>query len=506
MSSYNDILDAGRIYVISTTSNNQSDSTSTVATDLFTEEQLTEVVSYLYTNIFDTERWTNTFKSAYTNVDAVVSSRRLTTADAGTLLVTFAYGTVDRLKEEVDQYPQETLNHLNIMFAPQNGGGVSICAINLNPVIATVTKLKAAMALIANPGAVAIVLAGLKVVVDKIIAEQLERFNALQANVEAMLDQQNHPEMIRAAIFAALAKDAALVGLVLAVANADKIKDQLETAMAEAVSGLHNLDLTKLQYLQSLYCSMIENITHGLVSPVDSYANKIQRYQRQRTILMDRGRSTTAAATAAGRDTVNDAALKAAKDAYNANYNSYLSGIGDVYADPGKYKGTSRAVHPQPSGWSNLKFEAGVLHMDHTADRKEALRLDGLPGPALPPDIGYWGCKIDTLNRLSDAVKIAGLSQVTVYSAYRPPTYNKVVGGANNSQHKLGKAVDVSHIGWTAEQKKAFLRACYQTGFTSFGYYSTFFHVDTRGGGSTWGNWRSTWADGLPSWHPVPRR
>lgn len=61
-----------------------------------------------------------------------------------------------------------------------------------------------------------------------------------------------------------------------------------------------------------------------------------------------------------------------------------------------------------------------------------------------------------------------------VLSAHRCALHNARVGGAPLSQH-LKLAVDISLSG---HDKRRLYAACYRAGFTGFGYYSTFLHVD----------------------------
>jgi uncharacterized protein YcbK (DUF882 family) len=78
-----------------------------------------------------------------------------------------------------------------------------------------------------------------------------------------------------------------------------------------------------------------------------------------------------------------------------------------------------------------------------------------------------------------------------LFSAYRCPLHNARVGGAPLSQHKTHIAFDISLAGHNLAD---LLAACRQSGFTGFGYYQTFLHVDhgrprrwwSKGGQKTW--------------------
>lgn len=65
---------------------------------------------------------------------------------------------------------------------------------------------------------------------------------------------------------------------------------------------------------------------------------------------------------------------------------------------------------------------------------------------------------------------------VTLNSAYRCPEHNQEVGGAPKSYHRLGRAFDIRLTDYSRSVLKA---AAKSSGFTGFGEYNSFLHVDT---------------------------
>lgn len=63
-----------------------------------------------------------------------------------------------------------------------------------------------------------------------------------------------------------------------------------------------------------------------------------------------------------------------------------------------------------------------------------------------------------------------------INSAYRDVFDNRRVGGRPASHHRFGRAFDISLHG---RDRHAVLAAARAAGFTGFGYYRTFLHVDT---------------------------
>lgn len=98
---------------------------------------------------------------------------------------------------------------------------------------------------------------------------------------------------------------------------------------------------------------------------------------------------------------------------------------------------------------------------------------------------GHVVLHIPTLDLLQ-AARTAWGKSLTINSAYRDPAYNAKVGGAPMSQHKLGRAFDISVRGMSAQEKAELVKHMYNMGFTGFGGYNTFLHVDT-GRARVWG-------------------
>lgn len=73
---------------------------------------------------------------------------------------------------------------------------------------------------------------------------------------------------------------------------------------------------------------------------------------------------------------------------------------------------------------------------------------------------------------------------VHLNSAYRNPEYNDAVGGAGRSKHTMGIAFDVRDS--RLYSREAMVSAARQAGFTGFGHYTEFLHIDLRGTPAEW--------------------
>jgi len=92
----------------------------------------------------------------------------------------------------------------------------------------------------------------------------------------------------------------------------------------------------------------------------------------------------------------------------------------------------------------------------------------------------------DAISRLDELRERMG-QPIIVTSAYRDPIHNARVGGAPKSLHKQGRAFDIRLAG---HDKWRLYRMAQDVGFTGFGFYNTFLHVDT-GHKRSWGEWQS---------------
>ena len=66
---------------------------------------------------------------------------------------------------------------------------------------------------------------------------------------------------------------------------------------------------------------------------------------------------------------------------------------------------------------------------------------------------------------------------VIINSGYRTESHNKAVGGAKNSYHMQGKAVDIKINGLKPEE---IAKIAEKIGFTGIGIYKNFTHLDIR--------------------------
>lgn len=143
------------------------------------------------------------------------------------------------------------------------------------------------------------------------------------------------------------------------------------------------------------------------------------------------------------------------------NNTSPVNNVSGAQPAPGSSDGTTDSPSPQPSN-EDGEYIKWLPHVDSRVKPQVVSNLE-----AVSQAVGY---------------------QLQVTSGYRSPEYNASVGGAKSSQHMQGNATDIIQSGLTTQQRKDFLQAAIDAGFTGIGIYNTFTHVDIRGSKVAWGS------------------
>jgi hypothetical protein len=96
------------------------------------------------------------------------------------------------------------------------------------------------------------------------------------------------------------------------------------------------------------------------------------------------------------------------------------------------------------------------------------------------------GVNPDLQSRVADAFATVGQTKVKVNSGYRSAAKNKEVGGADESQHLDGNAMDIDVSGMSRADRIELIKALSAAGITGIGVYSNTIHADL-GGRRAWG-------------------
>ena len=97
--------------------------------------------------------------------------------------------------------------------------------------------------------------------------------------------------------------------------------------------------------------------------------------------------------------------------------------------------------------------------------------------PRGAPGYGKLAIDEDAMDKLQALRNALGRPMI-INSAYRPPEYNRLIGGAKNSYHMRAVAFDVSMAN---QEPGRFETVARRNGFTGFGFYrrNGFIHIDT---------------------------
>lgn len=103
----------------------------------------------------------------------------------------------------------------------------------------------------------------------------------------------------------------------------------------------------------------------------------------------------------------------------------------------------------------------------------------------------------DPLRQKLDTLRSQWGKDFRLNSGYRDPRYNRLVGGAKNSQHIGGNAVDIDASDWSQDDRLRFLKAASSLGFGGLGVYDNAIHLDV-GARRAWG--KDHTSTSIPTW------
>jgi len=90
---------------------------------------------------------------------------------------------------------------------------------------------------------------------------------------------------------------------------------------------------------------------------------------------------------------------------------------------------------------------------------------------------GSMFIELELVEKVEQLRKILG-RPIIINSGYRSPEYNVKIGGASNSQHIYGRAVDIQKFDGLSDEFIETLAV--MLGFRGIGIYNNFYHLDIR--------------------------
>lgn len=214
-------------------------------------------------------------------------------------------------------------------------------------------------------------------------------------------------------------------------------------------------------------------------------------------VLWSRG--TRAYTQNRGLDTNNDGSVTKGEAAGKVR-EKYEAGLQDVVEVGGTT--TTETTTPAPTTGGGIT-ENGENGGGETTTETQTPTTSGGSAPSSANfSISEFNCKDGTpvpqefyaniqelMNNLEVLRSELGGNSIRINSGYRSPAYNAQVGGASNSQHKLGKAADIVVTNFTPGQVHSTIARLIQEGKMKqggLGKYNTFTHYDVRGSQARW--------------------
>lgn len=154
--------------------------------------------------------------------------------------------------------------------------------------------------------------------------------------------------------------------------------------------------------------------------------------------------------------------------------------------------------------WIESGYDDKLLPKE-TRDYKSEIMatLKSAPVKGDPSSVSFVGDISDTSadlqGRLKDAFATVGLTKIKVNSGNRTAEENTAAGGAENSQHLHGNAMDIDVSGMKITDRIELIKALSNAGVTGLGIGSNIIHADL-GGRRAWGYKTSAGGGEVPKW------
>ena len=260
----------------------------------------------------------------------------------------------------------------------------------------------------------------------------------------------------------------------------DSIKADIKKFIDKSVEQFKSLTPNAIALLLFRFCQFTEMVQAFMMGPIDALRQFAVNLTLQEQLVDKIGEYRTKDAVNAGAVRVDEKGIDKAKKRLVEGQNRSAKKQDKerfVFERPSSefYVSANKLTDKEREGLLNLgddglegrfKFNSSVLNMGKYVS--DAVEGDGYRN--VQPEV--WTKLTIVARRMSKTF--------TINSGYRSPQYNDQVGGAKNSSHKSGLAIDVSMSGMSDEDIRKFIRTASQEGFMGVAYYSgsNFVHLD----------------------------
>jgi uncharacterized protein YcbK (DUF882 family) len=334
------------------------------------------------------------------------------------------------------------------------------------------------------------VLVALKAAIVKIVKKLVEQVKRqIEAMVKAVVDTITEIAAAAQQLYKKLKKMADDIVDFFKDASVEKFLDRIEKFISSTASQFERLTAENVALLMFRFCQFTELLQALLMGPAKALTALAQTIAVESLIAKNSSLKQTKAAVEAGATRVSPEVRTASKEAAIETNNSTPASA--VIVTPIPDQATSRAVITAPTIVTAPPKVSPVLNPPQVdwqtpreATGKELALVNKITAAGIPGKFTFSADVIKNDNwkkvqpvvwvKLLRVCELSGKSFV-VTSSYRSKSYNRSVGGASNSMHMSGYAIDIQVS--KAIRDDVFI-AAERAGFTGIGIYSTFMHLD----------------------------
>lgn len=255
------------------------------------------------------------------------------------------------------------------------------------------------------------------------------------------------------------------------VENMQNIQDRIKAQIEYVLDFFKEPDMEEIQFIIYRFCTLLTTLNGVFEAKISPLKKIIQAYDETNLALSDYSTYKTAQAIRAGAYRIEPNLLTSQKDTYTKQLVQVSDQVGSNY-------------NPSTIEISPEELDGVTQWNDGKGDSRISFR-------------GQWVTILGSIgwNKVDPRVRIMIMQvqkefgkPLIINSGYRPEPYNTSVGGKSGSKHLSGLALDVTWNGFsgsTSSEALRFRSICSRVGFTGFGKYNTFMHVDI-GGNREW--------------------
>lgn len=244
---------------------------------------------------------------------------------------------------------------------------------------------------------------------------------------------------------------------------------RIEGFIASTSSQFERLTVANVGLLMFRFCQFVDFLQSLLMGPIIALTSLITTVATESTIAKNSSLNSTKGAVDAGavrvpvedREQAKSTAILNTNAASKVSSETSITSTGAVIIPQVDYQ-TPREATPVEIFDVNTVSEDGIQGKFTFVD-------------SIKTDTKQWEkIQQDVWIRLLRICELTG-EQYVVTSAFRDKSHNRSVGGSANSVHMSGYAIDIRV---NASHREDFFLAAQRAGFTGFGIYDSFIHLD----------------------------